>query len=88
MRRRAVAEAILALLTAAGAVISWIAASSQVVVAPVLDGEPSTVAQVYSAPLLTLSLVLATVTGVAAVFAVTHVRRARRTTLPATLPAE
>lgn len=78
MRRRAVVEMVVAVLAAAGAVVSWVSASSQVVVAPVLEGEPSTVSRVYSAPLLSLSLILATVAGVAAVFAVTHLRRARR----------
>ena len=47
--------------------LSWLAASSTVVVAPVLEGEPMTASVVYSAPLLVLSLLLATVAGVLAV---------------------
>ncbi|MBX7435036.1 hypothetical protein JDV09_23485 [Mycobacterium sp. Y57] len=67
-----------AVLAAAGCVLSWLAAGSQVVVAPVLDGEPSTMSMQYSAPLLMLSLVLATVAGVLLVLAVSGLRRSRR----------
>ncbi|MGE2832852.1 hypothetical protein [Mycobacterium sp. SMC-4] len=67
MRGRAVVELVLAVLAAVGAVISWVSASSQVAVAPILEGEPATVSQVYSAPLLTLSLLLAAIAGVLAV---------------------
>jgi ABC-type spermidine/putrescine transport system permease subunit II len=44
-------------------------------VAPVLEGEPMTTSVVYSAPLLVLSLFLATVAGVLAVVAVARRRR-------------
>jgi len=47
-----------------------------VVVAPVLDGEPKTTSEVYSPPLLVLSLFLATVAGVLAVVAIARLRRA------------
>ncbi|UXA18669.1 hypothetical protein [Mycobacterium sp. SMC-4] len=79
MTRRAVVELLVAVVVAAGAVLSWLAASSAVVVAPILEGEPATVSQVYSAPLLTLSLLLATVAGVAAVLGLTRVARQRLT---------
>ena len=74
MRIRAVVEAVLALLAAVAAVASWVAASSPVVIPPVLDGEPATVSQVYSAPLLTLSLMSATAAGVLTVLAIAHFR--------------
>jgi hypothetical protein len=46
-----------------------------VVVAPVLEGEPMTTSVIYSAPLLVLSLMLATVAGVLAVIGVARLRR-------------
>ena len=64
-----------AVVAAVGCVLSWLAASSTVVVAPVLDGEPQTTSVVYSPPLLALSLLLATVAGVLAVDAIARLRR-------------
>ena len=75
-RRRGAAELVAAVLAAVGCVLSWLSASRTAVVAPVLDGQPSTVSVVYDAPMLTLSLLLAAVAGVLTVFAVTHLRRA------------
>jgi hypothetical protein len=72
---RARIEMVLAVVAAAGCVLTWLAASSTVVVAPVLDGEPQTVSVVYSPPLLVLSLVLATAAGVLAVFGIARLRR-------------
>jgi hypothetical protein len=72
---RARIELVLAVLAAAGCVLSWLAASSLMEVAPVLDGEPTTTSVVYSAPLLVLSLLLATVAGVLAVIGVARLRR-------------
>jgi hypothetical protein len=74
-RRRATFELLLAVIAAAGYVLSWLAAQSTVVVAPVLEGEPKTTSVIYSAPLLVLSLMLATVAGVLAVIAVARLRR-------------
>jgi len=68
-------ELVLAVVAAAGCALSWLAASSTVVVAPVLEGEPMTTSVLYSAPLLVLSLLLATVAGVLAVLAVARWRR-------------
>ncbi len=78
MSRRTAIECLLALAAAVGCVFSWLAASSVVVVAPVLDGEPKTTSVVYSPPLVALSLVLATVAGILAVLAATRLRRTRR----------
>ncbi|BBX66769.1 hypothetical protein [Mycolicibacterium psychrotolerans] len=78
-RRRAVIELALAVLAAGGCVLSWLSASRQVVVAPLLDGQPSTMSVVYDAPMLTLSLLLATVAGVLAVLGITRLRRAPST---------
>ena len=72
---RARIELLLAAAAAIGCVLSWLAASSTVVVAPVLEGEPQTTSVVYSPPLLGLSLLLATVAGVLAVLGVATLRR-------------
>ncbi len=69
-------ELVLAVLAAVGSVASWVAAISEVAVGPVLAGEPSTVSQVYHAPMLTLSLLFATVAGVLAVLGAARLRRA------------
>jgi hypothetical protein len=74
-RRRAIVELLLALVAAAGCVLSWLAARSTVVVAPVLEGEPMTTSVVYSAPLLVLSLTLAAAAGVLIVLGVARLRR-------------
>jgi hypothetical protein len=74
-RRRATIELLLALVAAAGCVLCWFAAQSTVVVAPVLESEPMTTSVEYSAPLLVLSLILATVAGVLVVVAVARLRR-------------
>ena len=72
---RARIELLVAVLAAVGCVVSWLAASSTVAVAPVLEGEPQTTSVVYSAPLLVLSLLLATVAGVLAVVGISRMRR-------------
>jgi hypothetical protein len=74
-RRRAVVELLLALVAAAGCVLSWLAARSTVDVAPVLESEPMTTSVVYSAPLLVLSLTLAAAAGVLIVLGVARLRR-------------
>lgn len=76
MTVRAALEVVLAVAAAAGSVLSWLAARTTVVVAPVLEGEPRTSSVEYSAPMLGLALVLAAVAGVLFVLAVAHWRRA------------
>jgi hypothetical protein len=75
MTRRAIIELLVAVAAAIGCVLSWLAARSTVDVAPLLEGEPMTTSVVYSAPLLVLSLLLATVAGVLAVLAIARSRR-------------
>ena len=74
-RSRGILELLLAIVAAAGCVLSWLAAQSTVAVAPVIEGEPMTASVIYSAPLLVLSLVLATVAGVLAVLGFVSLRR-------------
>ncbi len=76
--RGAVIELVLALAAAIGCVLSWLAAVTTVEVAPIIEGEPLTTSLVYIPPLLTLSLLLATVAGVLTVLGVARLRRARR----------
>jgi hypothetical protein len=75
---RARVELVLAVVAAVGSVLSWLAAGSTVVVAPVVDGEPNTPSVVYSPALLVLSLFLAAVAGVLAVVAIARLRRGQR----------
>lgn len=75
MKRRTVLEFVVAVLAAVGCVLSWIAASTTIEVAPVLDGEPPTTAISYSAPLLVLALVLAGLAGVLTVLGIARLRR-------------
>jgi hypothetical protein len=72
---RARIELLVAVVAAAGCVLSWLAARATVVVAPVLEGEPQTTSVVYSPPLLVLSLLLATAAGVLAVLGIAGLRR-------------
>lgn len=78
--KRAVVELLLAGCAAVGAVLSWLAASSAVTVAPVAEGEPTTTSLVYYPPMITLSLLLATAAGVLVVLGVTRLRRASAAT--------
>ncbi|OHT95448.1 hypothetical protein [Mycobacterium syngnathidarum] len=75
MKRRALLELVVAAVAAVGCVLSWLAASSTIEVAPVLDGEPSTTTISYSAPLLVLALVLAGLAGVLIVLGIARLRR-------------
>lgn len=74
-RSRALFELVLAAAAAVGCVLSWAAAGRPATAAPVIPGEPETVVTVYSAPLLVLALLLATVAGVLLVLGVARLRR-------------
>lgn len=67
---------VLAAGAAVGCVLSWLAAVTTVVVAPVLENEPLTTSARYSAPLVALSLLLASAAGVLAVLAFSSLRAA------------
>jgi hypothetical protein len=75
MKVPAVVDLLVAAGAAVGSVVSWLAASTTVDVAPVMAGEPSTTSVNHSAPLLVLSLLLATVAGVLAVLGIARLRR-------------
>lgn len=74
-RSRALFELVSAAAAAVGCVLSWAAAGRPATAAPVIPGEPETVVTVYSAPLLVLALLLATVAGVLLVLGVARLRR-------------
>ena len=78
MTKRGVVQLVIAAFAAVGCVRAWLRASSYAEVAPVIDGEPSTTSVIYDAPMLTLSLLLATVAGVCLVLGVANLRRRRR----------
>lgn len=75
MKVRALLELVVAALAAAGCVASWLAAGRSATAPPILPSEPSTTVEVYSAPLIVLALLLATVAGVLVVHGVTRLRR-------------
>jgi NO-binding membrane sensor protein with MHYT domain len=69
---------VLACAAAVGCAVSWSAARSTVVVAPVVAGQPVTTSVVYDPQLLLLTLLLATAAGMLAVVGVARLRRAGR----------
>ncbi len=71
-------QLVLAVLAAAGAVVSWMQVRSIVDVAPVTDGQPATTSVLYDPPLMVLTMVLATAAGVLLVLGVAGLVRARR----------
>ena len=71
-------QLVLAVLAAAGAVVSWLQVRSIVDVAPVTDGQPATTSVLYDPPLMVLTMVLATAAGVLLVLGVAGMVRARR----------
>jgi hypothetical protein len=78
VKARAIVQLVLAAAAAVGCVLSWLAAITTVEVPPIIEGEPMTTSSVYSAPLLSLALLLATVAGVLAVLGVAGWRRVNR----------
>ncbi|MGX9674583.1 hypothetical protein [Mycobacterium sp. HM-7] len=68
---------VVAVLAAAGSVVSWLAASSVADVAPVIPGEPVKTSVLYDPSFIALSLLLATLAGVLAVVGTARWRRAK-----------
>ncbi|GLP77672.1 hypothetical protein TUM20983_47820 [Mycobacterium antarcticum] len=75
MRTRAVVELVLAALAAVGCAVSWLAARSAELAAPVIPSEPAMPTVTYDPSLIVLAVLLATVAGVLAVLGVTGLRR-------------
>ena len=75
---RAAAELVLAGAAAFGCAASWSHVRYQVLVAPVIDGEPETSSVAYHPPLLMLTLLLAAVAGVLAVVGAARIRHRDR----------
>lgn len=70
-------QLVLAGLALTGAVLSWLRVTSTVYVAPVADGQPATTSVIYDAPMMFLTLALATAAGVLLVLGVAGLVRAR-----------
>lgn len=70
-------QLILAGLAVIGAVLSWLQVRSLVHVSPVADGQPATISVAYDAPMMFLTLALATAAGVLAVLGVAGLCRDR-----------
>jgi hypothetical protein len=74
-RMVAVVQLAVAAAAAVGCVLSWFAARSLEVVAPILDGEPAKSSLVYDPPWIGLAVLLAAIAGVVAVSGVARLRR-------------
>jgi hypothetical protein len=70
-------QLVLAAAAAVGAAVCWSHVRSWIDVAPVTEGQPSTVSAVYDPPLMMLAWLLATAAGVLVVLGVTGLRRRR-----------
>lgn len=76
-RYRALLELGLALAALAGAGVSWSHARHTAGVAPIADGQPSTMSLVYDPQQLLLTMLLATLAGIMLVVGTTRLRRSR-----------
>ena len=74
---RHVVQLVLAGLAAIGAALSWLRVSVIVDVAPVADGQSGTTSVTYHAPMMVLTLTLATTAGVLLVLGMAGLVRAR-----------
>jgi hypothetical protein len=77
-RFRAILAICLALAAAAGAAMTWLHSRHTVSVAPITEGQPSTVSLVYNPQLLLLTMLLAIAAGVLVVLGVAALCRGRR----------
>jgi hypothetical protein len=75
VKARAVVELVLAALAALGCVLSWLAARSSAVAAPIIASEPSMPTTTYDPSLIVLAMLLLTVAAVFAVLGVVRLRR-------------
>lgn len=77
MSTRATIELIVAFAALVCSGLTWSHSRHTVSVAPIADGQPSTMSLVYDPQLLLLTLVLLTTAGVLAVIGIARLRRAR-----------
>ncbi|OPX07828.1 hypothetical protein [Mycobacterium sp. AT1] len=75
MKLRPVVELVLAALALVGCVLSWVAARSAAVAAPVISSEPSMPTVTYDASFIVLAMLLLTVAAVFAVLGIVGLRR-------------
>lgn len=74
---RSVVELVLAAAALVASALSWIDTRSVIAVAPVAEGQPTTMSVVYDPQQLLLTLLLATLAGILAVVGVARMRRAK-----------
>ncbi|RUP02050.1 MAG: hypothetical protein EKK34_26270 [Mycobacterium sp.] len=79
MTTRAIVELALAAAALVATGFSWLQTRSTIAVAPVADGQPTTMSVVYDPQQLVLTLLLATVAGIFAVLGLIRLRRAKPT---------
>lgn len=77
MSTRATIELIVACAALVCSGLTWSQSHHTVSVAPIAEGQPSTMSLVYDPQLLLLTLVLLTTAGVLAVIGIARLRRAR-----------
>ncbi|MGN6338459.1 hypothetical protein [Mycobacterium sp.] len=77
MSTRATIELVVACAAFVCSGLTWSHSHHTVSVAPIADGQPSTMSLVYDPQLLLLTLVLLTTAGVLAVVGIARLRRAR-----------
>ena len=77
MSTRATIELVVACAAFVCSGLTWSHSHHTVSVAPIADGQPSTMSLVYDPQLLLLTLVLLTTAGVLAVIGIARLRRAR-----------
>jgi hypothetical protein len=75
VKSRATIELVLAAVAAVGCVISWLAARSVEMAAPVIATEPSMPTVTYDPSLIVLAVTLATIAGVLGVLGGARLRR-------------
>jgi hypothetical protein len=75
VKSRAAVELVLAAVAAVGCVVSWLAARSADMAAPVAAREPSMPTVAYDPSLIVLAVALASIAGVLAVLGLTRLRR-------------
>jgi hypothetical protein len=81
-RFRALVELGLACAALVGVAVSWLHSRHTVAVAPIADGQPTTVSLVYDPQQLVLAMWLAIFAGILAVHGTARLRRARRPSRP------
>ena len=79
-------QLVLGALALIGAVLSWLQVRRLVDVSPIADGQPATSSVAYSPPIMVLTMLLVTVSGVLIVLGVAGLIGVRRARTPGSVP--